>query len=511
MNQSSSVSVITVSHNRTSHLIISALAISKWNIHFEHIIVDWNSNPPILTSDLPIDPRIRLVRVENQGQWWLAKAYNQAARCASGEWLLKVDADCILDQAFFDAFDPRKASIQTFGNLSGSTNSNVNFNAWGLFSVKRDVFEQCGGFNEWLFGWGFDDTDLYERILEVPNTTLALLPKCGVHMLHHDNMSRFGANYPNKYYLWAGWLLEAQRQGNIYIACCSREAWNKIGPERFEQMSQNDVLPSTTWLRIKRQRMLRSLLIQPMQKVVAAISLLMPDYLIRMILKMVGLLDWPHCSTLPPHGEEGVRILGHRRYVGGLWKQMGTLQFEFLIEQGLKPNHRLLDIGCGSLRLGSHLIPYLQPGNYIGIEKEQSLLDAGLLYELPDRLLEDRKPLLIQSSNFEFELMQCYVDMAIANSLFTHLPAEYILICLKRLRPWLKQGACLYASFFEVSHEYENPIYPHDHGFFAYTKAQMLNFGIEAGLTAHYIGNWDHPRGQKMMVFRQVSAHPALN
>ena len=511
MNQSSNVSVITVSHNRTSHLVISALAISKWNIHTEHIILDWNSNPPILISDLPSDPRIRLVRVENQDQWWLTKAYNQAAKYASGEWLLKVDVDCILDQDFFDAFDPRKASIQTCWNLSGLSKINSDPTSWGLFSVKRDIFVQCGGFNEFLFGWGFDDIDLYERILEMPDTTLALLPNYGIHMLKHTNKARFGANHPAKIYPWAGWLLKAQLEGNIYFASCSRQAWNKIGPERFERTSQNDALPSTTWLRIKRQQMLRSLIIQPMQKIVAAISLLMPDYLIRMILKMVGLLDWPHCSTLLPHGEEGVRILGHRRYVGGLWKQIGTLQFEFLIKQGLKPNHRLLDIGCGSLRLGSRLIPYLQPGNYIGIEKEQSLLDAGLLYELPDRVIKDRKPLLIQSSNFEFELIQCYVDMAIANSLFTHLPAEHILICLKRLKPWLKQGACLYASFFEVSHEYENPTYQHDHGFFAYTKAQMLNFGVQAGLSVHYIGNWNHPRGQKMIVFEQVSAHPALN
>lgn len=509
MDQASSISVITVSHNRNQHLIECVLAISKWEAHIEHIVLDWNSSPAVLISDLPSDQRIRLVRVEHERQWWLSRSYNYAASFAKGEWLLKVDADCILDQEFFDAFDPTYASLQTFGNLSGSTNKRKDFNGWGLFSVKRSIFEKCGGFNEWIFGWGFDDTDLYERILEVPNATLALLPKSGIHVLQHDHKIRFGANNPAKYFPWAGWLLEAQRQGNIYIASCTRQAWGEIGPERFVRGTTNYVLPSTAWLRVKRQRMLRSLFNQPMQKIVAGISIIIPDYLIRFIFKMFGLLDWPHSSLLPPHGEEGVRILGHRRYVGGLWKQMGILQFEFLIKQGLKPNHCLLDIGCGSLRLGSRLIPYLQPGNYIGIEKEQSLLDAGLLYELPAKLLKDRKPLFIQSSNFEFELMQRHVDMAIANSLFTHLSADQILICLKRLRPWLKQGGCLYASFFEVKDEYENPMYSHDHGFFAYTQGQMLNFGVEAGLTAHYIGNWYHPRRQQMMVFRQVHPHQA--
>lgn len=511
MDQVSSISIITVSHNRNEHLIQCIWAISKCNCHIEHIVLDWNSNPAVLISDLPKDQRIRLIRVDHERHWWLTRAYNYAASFAIGDWLLKVDADCLLDKNFFDAFDPTHASLQTFGNLSALTNNDTDFNGWGLFSVKRDIFERCGGFNELIFGWGFDDTDLYERILEIPNATLALLPKCGIHMLKHTDKMRFGSNHPASYYPWPAWLLEAQHQGNIYMASSSRKAWEKIGPERFDRQTTNYALPSADLLRIKRQRMLRSLLIQPLQKITAGISIIVPDYLIRLIFKIVGLLDWPPLLLLPPHGEEGVQILGHRRYVGGLWKQMGKLQYEFLIKQGLKPNHSLLDIGCGSLRLGSRLIPYLLPGNYIGMEKEQSLLDAGLLHELPAALFIDRKPLLIQSSNFEFELMQRSVDMAMANSLFTHLPAEQIINCLKCLRPWLKQGGCLYASFFEVTHEQANPKYAHDHAFFAYTQAQMLNFGVEAGLDAHYIGNWHHPRGQQMMVFRQIHSHQVLN
>jgi cyclopropane fatty-acyl-phospholipid synthase-like methyltransferase len=38
--------------------------------------------------------------------------------------------------------------------------------------------------------------------------------------------------------------------------------------------------------------------------------------------------------------------------IGGLGELMGDHQLQFLVDQGLKPEHRLLDIGCGSLRLG---------------------------------------------------------------------------------------------------------------------------------------------------------------
>lgn len=61
--------------------------------------------------------------------------------------------------------------------------------------------------------------------------------------------------------------------------------------------------------------------------------------------------------------------------VGGLWQQMGQLQFDFLVRQGLKPEHRLLDIGCGTLRGGRHFIRYLNPGNYTGMDISPKALD----------------------------------------------------------------------------------------------------------------------------------------
>ncbi len=38
----------------------------------------------------------------------------------------------------------------------------------------------------------------------------------------------------------------------------------------------------------------------------------------------------------------------HREVIGGLWDEMGQLQLEFMRLHGLLPQHRLLDLGCGS-------------------------------------------------------------------------------------------------------------------------------------------------------------------
>ena len=81
-------------------------------------------------------------------------------------------------------------------------------------------------------------------------------------------------------------------------------------------------------------------------------------------------------STATKHGPEGIKEMGHRQYVGGCWDEIGRLQFDYLVSQGLRPNHYLLDIACGSLRAGIHFIPYLEPGHYLG-DRQGSGPDPG--------------------------------------------------------------------------------------------------------------------------------------
>jgi len=58
----------------------------------------------------------------------------------------------------------------------------------------------------------------------------------------------------------------------------------------------------------------------------------------------------------------------------GRWDKAGNIQFQFLIQEGLKPELTLLDIGCGPLRAGLLFIKYLAPGNYTGIDISQEAI-----------------------------------------------------------------------------------------------------------------------------------------
>jgi len=59
---------------------------------------------------------------------------------------------------------------------------------------------------------------------------------------------------------------------------------------------------------------------------------------------------------------------GYKKFVGSIemYDSIGRSQFDLLLSLGLRPNHYLLDIGCGCLRGGRFYIPYLDPGHYFG-------------------------------------------------------------------------------------------------------------------------------------------------
>lgn len=199
------------------------------------------------------------------------------------------------------------------------------------------------------------------------------------------------------------------------------------------------------------------------------------------------------------HGPEGVRQAGHREYVGGLWDEVGRLQLGFLRGQGLRRDHRLLDIGCGALRGGVHLIRYLYWDRYTGVDKEPELLRIGAEREVGPAIMAAKRPTLLALADFEFDRLPTRPDIAWAHSLFTHLPMEYILRCLANLRPVMAPGGVLYATFGECDEPKDNPAEPHDHRLFEYTPAEMTEAGRATGWRVQHLGKWGHPRGHRML------------
>jgi SAM-dependent methyltransferase len=198
----------------------------------------------------------------------------------------------------------------------------------------------------------------------------------------------------------------------------------------------------------------------------------------------------------------------HRVYVGGLWEKMGRLQRDFLVEQGLEPSMRFLDVGCGAFRAGRHLVDHLEPGNYYGIDINADVIETGYQVELDD---EGRARLPIENlrmtDRFDADFGVPF-DMAIAQSVFTHVSLNHIRLCLHRVGQVMKPGAKFYATFSE-----RPPDYPLDgtsgrsyseRNVFWYYRQDLRWAAKHTPFEFRYIGEWGHARKQRMVEYTRL-------
>ena len=210
--------------------------------------------------------------------------------------------------------------------------------------------------------------------------------------------------------------------------------------------------------------------------------------------------------ALPPRLYRYVDPNWHRGAVGGLWDELGKLQLDFLVAEGLRPEHYLLDVGCGSLRAGVHFIRYLETGHYYGIDRNGERLEAGRTVELPRYGLTEKRPVLERLDDFAVGSLGRQFDYAVAQSVFTHIPADAIELCLRNVAEVLVPGGRFFATYNERTGEGPDRVdrseLPYDKDpIFRYDYAELARLVEGTGLEAERIGDWGHPRDQQMAVF----------
>lgn len=204
----------------------------------------------------------------------------------------------------------------------------------------------------------------------------------------------------------------------------------------------------------------------------------------------------------------------HRQRVGGLWDEIGRLQVDFLRAQGLRPSDALLDVGCGCLRGGVHFVRYLDDGRYYGLDKDAELIGAGLTVELPAAGLAGRLPPdhLLVNDAFEGWRFGVSFDVAWAQSLFTHLEAPDIRRCLQQTARCVRPGGRFYATFFESGEDVRVPVTHQPGGIttrpdqdpYHYRFPDLVALCADLPWRASSVGEWSHPRDQRMARFDRV-------
>ncbi len=200
---------------------------------------------------------------------------------------------------------------------------------------------------------------------------------------------------------------------------------------------------------------------------------------------------------------ETIHRRGYKTFVGGanVWESIAKLQFDFMISKGLKPDDKFVDVGCGALRGGQHFIQYLNQNNYYGLDKHIELIIYGVVRALGISRFKQKMPHFVVSGSFEFERLGAEFSYGLAQSLFTHLTAEDVSLCLSKLYEAAANGCQFYATFFEFDSAVTNAELSHSGRGLKFTRAEMEKFGINSGWQPHYIGYWGHPRGQRMMLY----------
>ncbi|MGA2582752.1 MAG: class I SAM-dependent methyltransferase [Tepidisphaeraceae bacterium] len=187
----------------------------------------------------------------------------------------------------------------------------------------------------------------------------------------------------------------------------------------------------------------------------------------------------------------------HRKFIGppDRYDLNSAMQFNLLTALGLREEHTVLDIGCGSLRAGRLLITYLKPGKYFGIEPEQWLIDEGIDCEIGRDMIRIKQPTFNNDTNFTLTSFGKQFDFIIAQSIFSHASVAQIRRCLSEAKKSLAATGVFAATIFPGETNYDGTewVYP---GCVKYTLEYFAKVVAEEGMAAKPL-DWMHPKGQK--------------
>jgi len=183
----------------------------------------------------------------------------------------------------------------------------------------------------------------------------------------------------------------------------------------------------------------------------------------------------------------------YRAYVGPPedYDLIAAMTFNLLTTLGVRQHHSLLDIGCGSLRIGRLLIPYLNRGKYFGIEPNEWLVHEGIRRELGETLVQIKHPTFFFSDSPD-TIAKISFDFALAQSIFSHCGLDLIKAWLSAISHSLARDGALVATFLigEEDSAEKGWIYPECVN---YRPATLERAAEDVNLRFEIL-DWKHPR-----------------
>ncbi|QGX96786.1 class I SAM-dependent methyltransferase (plasmid) [Roseovarius faecimaris] len=195
---------------------------------------------------------------------------------------------------------------------------------------------------------------------------------------------------------------------------------------------------------------------------------------------------------------------GNRRaYVGPptQYDFMGATQFNLLTGLGLREEHHVVDIGCGSLRAGRYLMQYLLPGRYTGIDPNSWLWQEAIDKEIGADLIALKAPRLLDEADFRMTgVADDSADYIVAQSIYSHTGADLFTLSVAAAARCLSPtGQFLFTAILPDDAgvdrmprgpAHEGWLYP---GCLSFAEADVSAVCSAAGLHVQRLA-WYHPR-----------------
>jgi SAM-dependent methyltransferase len=146
--------------------------------------------------------------------------------------------------------------------------------------------------------------------------------------------------------------------------------------------------------------------------------------------------------------------LAERAFLGGPredFERVGSLSLQALLGEGLRPSSRLLDVGCGMLRVGYWLMRFLDAGCYFGIEPNREMLNVGLTELIEPEVLARSDAHFAYNDDFDFSVFGEQFDFVFARSIWTHTSRAQILAMLDSFAATATPGGVFLTSYHPAS------------------------------------------------------------
>ena len=197
--------IVSACMNRSAMLRVSLQSWVGNPLISEIIVVDWSSTEPISWATY-LDPRVQIIRIDNQKFFHKSKALNAGISASTGDFIMQMDVDYILNPYYnlvevFHKTISEKDFVVCSGWIGEGAGSGQPFlkPTNGFLCAPRQSLLEVGGYNEQLQGWGYDDDDIINKLTK-SGLSRKILRLSGGKFIYHNphGVEKRIENYENK-------------------------------------------------------------------------------------------------------------------------------------------------------------------------------------------------------------------------------------------------------------------------------------------------------------------------